>query len=97
MALQGGVARAVFVGEVHALAATVLAGGDRGAVAVRETIACDAAVRQAHARAVTAQDMLPPAVAFAGDVPGVRGRAGESRASRGPCRRCPRVPYSCRR
>ena len=54
VAMQGVVACAVFVGEVNALAVSVLAGGGRGAVAVREIFACNAAVRKANARAVAA-------------------------------------------
>ena len=54
----------MFVGEVNAVAVAKLAGGGRGAMAVRETVACDAAVRKANARAVAAQEMLPLAVAL---------------------------------
>ena len=64
MAMQGIIACTVFVGEVNALAVVVLAGGGHGTMAMRETVACDAAVRKANARAVAAQEMLPLAVAL---------------------------------
>ena len=64
VAIQGTVARVVFVGEVKALAVAVFAGGGRGAMAVRENVACDAVVRKANARAVATQEMLPLAAAL---------------------------------
>ena len=45
LAVQRVGARAVFVGEVNALAVAVLAGGGRGVVVVRKTVARDAALR----------------------------------------------------
>ena len=47
---------------MNAITVDVLARGDRSAVAVRETIARNAAVRKANARAVANQEMLPLAV-----------------------------------
>ena len=53
-------------GQVNALAVAVLAGGGRGAIAVQENVAREAAMRamcKANARAMAAQEMFSLAVA----------------------------------